>query len=1275
VPLLLLALQANPLPDHLPGPAELFGRARQVVTSPDDGTLLLAVVQIVAWVGWGVFALSALIEGLAVAVGRTAPAIRGLAAVQRPAAYLVAVIAAALTTPAASAAAVPVLPAHTVADAPAVPGATPTPAGASAAAGDARTSPAAPVLADARYRTDNVIAGHDPARARGMPFTEAGVRKLPAVQVGRYDSLWRIADRHLGDGRRWTEIYQLNTGRTQPGGGRLSDPDHLEEGWTLLLPADARGTSPADTSRTSAGRTGSTDPGRDKVVPVRPGDTLSGIAERHLGTAAATPAVFEVNVGRLQPDGDRLTDPDLIRPGWRLTLPVTQSRATQAPPTAPPTPHPDRPPTQAPPPGGPPRQTPPAQPAPSSPASSPAPPTTPPPSQPTAPSTPAASTPAPSSSASAAVPSTSQTSRVPLPPGPGGERADRTPGGWVQLPSGSVLSLGLITVVAGLLELLRRRRRQHRIPGDPSDPEPPAAGLTAAARAAEEAWLAARRQLTDPSDGDPGDDPGEGPDERWDARAVDGAEGRLPDRPAADTDTDDGYFADPAADAPAVGFGLDPAETAAATGAPAGRVRRLRLRVPAPAADVSADLLAETVAARRGVSPGQFPAPSLLALVGPPAAAPLAQRAWDGGVGLVGPGAAGAARAVMARLLTATGPMGGELITTEAAVAELLPADAVEGFAATPGVTVFGTLRDALAACEAELLARARWLFDRDDLAGHREDPSALPVPAVLLLAHTPEATPADAPLAAHTDAVLRLGARRELGAILLGAWPPATLAVSTDGTLSEPPRSRAERGAASLTGTMSVGRVELLTAMDAADLLAGLIPPLRDALDGVDATTLLPPLSAPPTEAAAAEQPAEGSPDDPADPDSASTDRWGSGTGVDQLASSRAAQPAEATDTETADTSSQKAVLEVAVFGRVRLLTTRDGREVTGVRAKIRNLLALLAVHPDGLTSDQVGEALWPEAPPDRIPGRLSATLALTRRLLRDNAHAAAHPADSAVPGSSSGEGLGANRVLAEAGGDRVDLVPMVDGRYQLHPILIGSDHRRFTDALAAAAQARRGHDDASRRVALRTIADLYRGCDGDILGGIDYSWAIPIRERLRRQATDALATLASLLSPPLSTGDPRIEHRSDEDGALTRVSRSGVSRPAAADSEDTAPGSTTAPAQDLAQDPALDAVAAEETLEALEQAIEIDPYNEDLYRQVMRLHAAAGRREDVYQTLRLLEARLLDIDTDPEPATSTLVTQLLRSSPAGAAGPARGRRPDRTGPARRPPRRSQRG
>jgi hypothetical protein len=47
------------------------------------------------------------------------------------------------------------------------------------------------------------------------------------------------------------------------------------------------------------------------------------------------------------------------------------------------------------------------------------------------------------------------------------------------------------------------------------------------------------------------------------------------------------------------------------------------------------------------------------------------------------------------------------------------------------------------------------------------------------------------------------------------------------------------------------------------------------------------------------------------------------------------------------------------------------------------------------------------------------------------------------------------------------------------------------------------------------------------------------------------------------------------------------------------------------------------------------------------MRLHAAAGRRDAVRRTLRLLEARLIDLDTDPDPATLILATDLLRPRP----------------------------
>ncbi|GAA4263516.1 hypothetical protein GCM10022255_108770 [Dactylosporangium darangshiense] len=54
--------------------------------------------------------------------------------------------------------------------------------------------------------------------------------------------LFQIAARTLGDGNRAQEIFDLNEGRAQPGGGRLTDPAQLlQPGWILLLPSDAHG--------------------------------------------------------------------------------------------------------------------------------------------------------------------------------------------------------------------------------------------------------------------------------------------------------------------------------------------------------------------------------------------------------------------------------------------------------------------------------------------------------------------------------------------------------------------------------------------------------------------------------------------------------------------------------------------------------------------------------------------------------------------------------------------------------------------------------------------------------------------------------------------------------------------------------------------------------------------------------------------------------------------------------------------------------------------------
>jgi len=54
-----------------------------------------------------------------------------------------------------------------------------------------------------------------------------------------HDTLWDIAERHLGDGTRWRDIFALNDGRLMPDGQRLTRASLIHPGWVLTLPADA----------------------------------------------------------------------------------------------------------------------------------------------------------------------------------------------------------------------------------------------------------------------------------------------------------------------------------------------------------------------------------------------------------------------------------------------------------------------------------------------------------------------------------------------------------------------------------------------------------------------------------------------------------------------------------------------------------------------------------------------------------------------------------------------------------------------------------------------------------------------------------------------------------------------------------------------------------------------------------------------------------------------------------------------------------------------------
>ncbi|MFJ4920120.1 BTAD domain-containing putative transcriptional regulator [Streptomyces sp. NPDC088725] len=72
---------------------------------------------------------------------------------------------------------------------------------------------------------------------------EAGTKfyRIQPPEGRHHDSLWEISARHLGDGRRYKEVYELNKDRVQPDGTKLSEASLIRPGWIMEMPADAHG--------------------------------------------------------------------------------------------------------------------------------------------------------------------------------------------------------------------------------------------------------------------------------------------------------------------------------------------------------------------------------------------------------------------------------------------------------------------------------------------------------------------------------------------------------------------------------------------------------------------------------------------------------------------------------------------------------------------------------------------------------------------------------------------------------------------------------------------------------------------------------------------------------------------------------------------------------------------------------------------------------------------------------------------------------------------------
>ncbi|WTW93450.1 LysM peptidoglycan-binding domain-containing protein [Streptomycetaceae bacterium NBC_01309] len=890
---------------------------------------------------------------------------------------------------------------------------------------------------------------------------------------------------------------------------------------------------------------------------VRPGDTLWDIATAELGDPIRWPQIYAFSRNLAQPDGGRLTDPDLIYPGWVLHLPA------DTPPTPPPplrVPPPEAEAADSPPPS-PPAAPPPAQPpVPASPApAAPSAPDTPPPEE--TPKTPAPAVPPPPS-----VPPPAPTRDAA--PAPGRD------GGGGRRPALDVPAVGLLgaTLAAGIGAAMlwaRRHRRRTRPDADPARPELPPV-LSAAHRT---------RHRT----GSVGDEAAEGPD-------------------------------------PAGLFGKAPLLR-----------RRPRLAVPLPVGQAAFAVRGDTEIS-------------------------VDEAASGHGIGLTGPGALGAARAVAAAVLhdherVRPAPGALTLLIDDADAAALFgPEHAPLALADLPQVRQLPDAEACLAAAERHLLAAAHHT-DTGTGPGIGTEPGsgAVPPRLVLLTRAAPEhrarlAGIAAAGAADHPE-------RPAVVVVVLGDWP-VSCRIGTDGDVTahthpDPgllDRARVLHLAADAFGDLADelaaahgrppadplpsdddsfwdhGRGDEDPRGDAARPLATAVHDTaaededgsaneedgEDDADGdgvlVDAPILPrhrhpapahelgpppPGLHTPPPRAVLTD------PIGPAAPPGHPVDREAP-AGRDTLAAGGApvsaappaaswpdpvgtpvaaltADPPPASDPTPSAPPAPAAVdmhggrsprpdapprppVTVRVLGpfHIDVQGSETGDAAVGARLRehTREFLALLAAHPDGIRTERLADLLQmanPAVEPGEVANQLYNLRRAVRRLLRDA---------SGLPGSG--------------------FVTVTGDRYGLAPDLVATDLAAFTRALDRAA---RTDDPAVRAAAWEEALAAYTG---DLLDGADYPWADELREHLKLRAVDTATRLA--------------DHHANQ-GRTDRA------------------------------------------LALLDWATDRDPYNEALYQRMIRLQQDAGRDDAARRTLDRLTARLAELDAEPDPATRALL------------------------------------
>lgn len=274
VPWLLWHLGGNPLPDQLP----TFSQVLDVVTTPDDGTVFRAALTIAGWVGWASYAAPLILEILARLSGIRPPRVTGLRMQQRHAAALVTAVTALLSVAGGATA-------H------ATPAPTPTTAGSTQTGTEAPTRHAPTADRGDRQMTITESVDEDGRATMRVTFER--------VEVHPGDTLWDLAEEHLGEGSRYPEIVKATRHITQADGRKLVNPDLIYPGWRMSIPTPAgthltkprpAPTKPANPPATPAPQTQQSTPqDSTRTQTPRPSQT-SPAAPRASATAPAAPS-------------------------------------------------------------------------------------------------------------------------------------------------------------------------------------------------------------------------------------------------------------------------------------------------------------------------------------------------------------------------------------------------------------------------------------------------------------------------------------------------------------------------------------------------------------------------------------------------------------------------------------------------------------------------------------------------------------------------------------------------------------------------------------------------------------------------------------------------------------------------------------------------------------------------------------------------------------------------------------------------------------------------